>query len=134
MDVKNVPILNDINKVDYHALVPTNPELASQYYEKLVNMIREFEKNLDHLQEVGVRLVSFGQTIQFHIENIGYYDPSLIRFYGRLENGSRVELIQHVSQISFLLMAVKRLDPSKPKNKIGFLKEKENQDEKTLNK
>ena len=30
------------------------------------------------------------------------------------------ELIQHVSQISVLIMKVKRIDTSKPKRQIGF--------------
>lgn len=99
---------------------PTNPNLASEFYKRLVEMINEFEEDLDEEHEVGIRLVSFGQTVQFHIENIGYYNPSLIIFRGRLENGARVELIQHVSQISFLLMALPKLDESRPARRIGF--------------
>jgi hypothetical protein len=69
---------------------------------------------------VGVRLVSFGQSVTFHLENIGYWNPSLISFSGFTENGEPVELIQHVSQISVLLVKVKRKDLSKPKKPIGF--------------
>ncbi len=100
-----------------------NPNHASEFYERLVKMINQFDDDLDQEHEVGMRLVSFGQAVTFHVTDLGYYNPSLIRFYGTLEDGSPVELIQHVSQISFLLMAVKRLDPSKPKPKIGFTNE-----------
>ncbi|WP_240528033.1 DUF6173 family protein [Bacillus thuringiensis] len=100
--------------------VATDPNLASEFYSRLVEMINDFDETLDLEHEVGMRLVSYGQTVQFHIEDLGYYNPSLIRFYGRMENGSRVELIQHVSQISFLLIAVKRLNPEEPKRSIGF--------------
>lgn len=74
----------------------------------------------DGEHEVGLRLVTFGQTVVIHVEDLGYYNPSLIRFYGTVEDGSPVELVQHISQISFLLVAVKKKDPSKPKRKIGF--------------
>jgi hypothetical protein len=37
-----------------------------------------------------------------------------------MENGDPVELIQHVSQISILLMKLKRSDPEAPKRPIGF--------------
>lgn len=106
-------------------LLKINPEivssnLASRFYQNIIEIINEFEKHLDSEHEIGVRLVSFGQTIQFHIENLGYYNSSLIIFYGRLENGARVELIQHVNQISFLLMALPKMDKIKPPKRIGF--------------
>lgn len=100
--------------------LPVNANLASEFYERLISMINQFDDELDDEHEVGMRLVSFGQAIQFHVEDLGYHNPSLIRFFGRTEDGQKVELIQHVSQISFLLMSVKRLNPEEPKKKIGF--------------
>jgi hypothetical protein len=96
-------------------------EFASEYYKCLVDYIELFDSNLDQEHEVGIRLVNFGQTLQFSVQNIGYYNPKLISFYGELEDGSSVQLIQNVNQISFLLLAVKRKHPEKPKRKIGFL-------------
>ena len=32
-----------------------------------------------------MNLVSFGQSITFHVMGLGYFDPSLIRFIGRLQ-------------------------------------------------
>ena len=92
--------------------------MASGFCQRINEMISDFDKTLDQEHEVGIRLVSFGQEIIFHAERIGYFNPSLITFSGLLDDGSPVELVQHVSQISFLLMAVKRLHPEK--HKIGF--------------
>lgn len=100
--------------------IAPNPNLASSFHEKIIEMINEFDNRLDDKHEVGMRLVSFGQSIQFHVEDLGYYNPSLIRFYGRTDEGQPLELIQHVSQISFLLRSVKRLNPEEPKKLIGF--------------
>ncbi len=105
---------------------PTNQNLASEFYERLVKMINDFDEKLDEHHQVGMRLVSFGQNIQFHVEDLGYYNPSLIIFYGRTEDGQALQLIQHVSQISFLLMAVRRLNPKEPKKRIGFSSENNN--------
>lgn len=105
------------------ALSLAEEQYASSFYEKLVEMIREFDVKLAESEEVGMRLVSFGQTVEFHVQDIGYYDPSLIRFFGVTDDGDKIELIQHVSQISFLLMAVNRLNPKEPKKKIGFSSE-----------
>jgi len=93
---------------------------ASEFHHRLVNWINDFHKELDEEHEVGVRLVNFGQSITFHIENIGFSNPSLISFSGRTENGEPVELIQHVTQISMLLMKMKRAKPEEPKRPIGF--------------
>lgn len=95
--------------------------LASEFCNQLVELINQFDSELDDEHEVAMRLVSFGQEIAFHVDGLGYYDPSLIVFLGRLSDGEPVELIQHVAQISFLLMAVKRLNPDEPKRKIGFI-------------
>lgn len=101
-------------------VMPRDNNLADAFHERLIKMINDFDSKLDQSQEVGMRLVSFGQAITFHVQDIGYWNPSIIRFYGKLEDGSPVELIQHVTQLSFLLMAVKRQDTNKPKRPIGF--------------
>ncbi|TFD93594.1 MULTISPECIES: DUF6173 family protein [Jeotgalibacillus] len=93
---------------------------ASAFYTKIVDMIKEFEKGLDRDHEVGARLVNYGQSVQFHIQDLGYYNPSLIRFMGTLDNGSRIELIQHVNQISFILMALPKLKEDEPPKRIGY--------------
>jgi hypothetical protein len=95
--------------------------LASEFCQRLYDNIRRFDEQLDDAQAVGMRLVAFGQAITFSVSRIGYTNPSLIHFYGQIENGQSVELIQHVSQISFLLTAVPRINPTKPKLPIGFV-------------
>lgn len=108
----DLPALSGVKK-DYN--------LASEFHDRLINWINDFDADLDANHEVGVRLVSFGTTVVFHLENIGYWNPSLISFSGKTDDGEPVELIQHVSQISILLMKLPRLDPTQPKKKIGFL-------------
>jgi hypothetical protein len=94
--------------------------LASEFYDRLVKWIETFDKGLDIEHEVGVRLVSFGQTVVFSLASMSYWNPSLISFSGQTEEGDPVELIQHVSQISVLLTRLKRKDPREPKQPIGF--------------
>ncbi|MGN7471651.1 DUF6173 family protein [Brevibacillus sp. SAFN-007a] len=101
--------------------VQPDQNLASEFHKRLIQMIAEFELALDEQHEVGMRLVSFGQSVTLRVEGIGYFNPSLIRFFGTTEAGVPVELIQHISQISFLLMAVKKVDPDTPPKRIGFM-------------
>lgn len=97
--------------------------LASEFYQRISELIRSFDASLDQAHEVGMRLVSFGATVIFHLESMGYYNPSLITFAGKTEAGEPVELIQHVTQISLLLMKLPRKNPSEPKRPIGFQSE-----------
>jgi hypothetical protein len=95
--------------------------LASEFHKRLVEYCREFDRTLDSEHEVGVRLVCYGQAVSLYVNGISYYNPSLIHFYGVLDDGvTPVQLIQHVSQISFLLMALPKKDPNKPKRPFGF--------------
>jgi len=96
---------------------------ADKYYERLVGLISDFEKGLDSDHEVGARLVSFGQVVSIHVTSIGYYNPYLIVFDGKFDDGTAVTLVQHVSQISFLLFAVRALERGKPR-RVGFNTEK----------
>lgn len=101
----------------------TNAEegLASEFHKRLITWINEFDKSLDNDHEVGVRLVSFGQSVVFHLTDIGYWNPFLISFTGTTDDGDPVELIQHVNQISILLMKLPRKNPKDKKQPIGFI-------------
>jgi hypothetical protein len=109
MPAQVMPGMPEINQLNY----------AQAFYERLILYIVEFEKGLKEDEEVGARLVSFGESMEIHIDNLGYWNPSLICFYGRDNNGREVQLVQHVSQISILLMKVPRIANREPV-RIGF--------------
>jgi hypothetical protein len=88
-------------------------------YDRLTEYICEFEKSLDENHEIGARLVSFGNSVVFHIDDMGYYGPDIITFYGVDSSGQKVQLIQNTSQLSILLVAMKKLG-ERPR-RIGFL-------------
>jgi hypothetical protein len=102
-------------------IVPKDHNLADEFHRRLINWINDFHKSLDNEHEVGAQLVNFGQTVTFHIKDVGYWNPSLISFEGENEQGETIKLVQHVSQISILLVAMKRNNATKPKNPIGFV-------------
>ena len=93
---------------------------ARRAVNRILEEIRDFEANLDEASEVGILLVSFASSSVLYVEDIGFLQPNLIIFYGHLEDQSAVRLIQHLSQLSFLLTRVPRLEPEKPRRPIGF--------------
>ena len=105
-----LPVLPNLNVAMYNA------NLASEVQRRLCEYVVEFERSLEEDEEVAFRLVSFGESIIVYVEDIGYYNPSLISFVGFAATGEKVNLIQHISQLSFLLIATKTTNP----RRIGF--------------
>ena len=54
------------------------------------------------------------------IEGLGYYDPDILTFYGSDEAGLKMQLIQHVSQLSVMLQARPKAHPDDAPRRIGF--------------
>lgn len=101
--------------------IPIDPNLASEFHKRLVSMINDFNKNLDNENEVGLQICNFGQKITIYINDVGCWNPSLIRFYGSdTTTGNPVQLIQHVSQINILLVKLPKKNQTEQKRPIGF--------------
>ncbi|MGN5055084.1 DUF6173 family protein [Aeromonas veronii] len=100
---------------------------AKWTYTRLVEYIKDFEAELDDDHEIGARLVSFGQAITFHIQDIGYYGPDIISFYGTNDQGEKLQLIQHISQLSVLLIGMKKQNEAP--RRIGFILNEKTKDE-----
>lgn len=96
---------------------------AKGLVKRVASQIQDFEAKLDKQHEVGIKLVTFGQAIVIHVQDVGYIQPNLVLFVGMTDDKQPVRLIQHQSQLSFLLMALPRLDPELPKRPIGFVTE-----------
>lgn len=122
-------ISDPLSKINVAMAVPVRPEIprilesvsnpAKWTHKRLGEYVKDFESKLDDEHEIGARLVSFGNAVVFHIEDIGYYGPDIITFHGFNEKKERVQLIQNISQLSVLLVAVKNMG-DKPR-RIGFL-------------
>lgn len=87
-------------------------------FEIIKRYVLDFQASLDPEHDVGLMLTNFGQKMLMAVTDIGYEKSVLMVFRGYVD-GKEATLIQHVSQLNFLLMAVPK-DPDKPKRKIGF--------------
>lgn len=93
----------------------------------IIQEIIDFESTLPDNLQAGGRLVSFASGEVFSINDIKYKNPNLIIFYGELPDGSKVRMLQHQSQLNIMLLAVPVRDPEKPRRKIGFCQDSEEQ-------
>jgi len=116
----NTSLLKNINGVQ----MPEFPEIrdyrmADYQYELICQSIKDFESTLDLEHEISLQLSSFGQSILLNVTDIGYSNPSIIHFYGYVNN-QKAHLIQNVNQLNFLMLATPKTDPQKPARRIGF--------------
>ncbi|HJB14366.1 MAG TPA: hypothetical protein H9787_11745 [Candidatus Oscillibacter excrementigallinarum] len=110
-----LPNLSAITAVPYN---PVADSFADTQFEIIRKYILDFQRNLDQEHDVGLMLTNFGQSIVMQVTDIGYEEPVLMVFRGYV-NGQMATLIQHVSQLNFLLTTVSK-DPAEPKRTIGF--------------
>ena len=96
---------------------PKSP--ARWAYERLILYIQNFEKTLDNEHEVAMGFAGSDSGV-IRIEGMGYFDPDIITFYGSDPEGTKTQLIQHVTQLSVMLRALPKLTPAVAPNRIGF--------------
>jgi hypothetical protein len=102
---------------------------AQVAFERLCTQITIFEKNLGEGEEPGIVMMSnFGQGLTVRAKSIAFHNP-LVIFDGTIDgrrdasdliqHGDRCTQIQHIGQVSVLLVALKANDPNMP-TRIGF--------------
>jgi hypothetical protein len=99
--------------------VPVDTSMADTMYDRLVKQIVQFQNELDEKEEVGAYLTHFGKDIVISIADLRYHNPGLIIFDGYNEQGDKVTLLQHMSQVNVLLCGLKVKEERKPR-RIGF--------------
>lgn len=92
---------------------------AEDVHEHLMWRVKGFQAGLKDNEEIGLRLANFGEAAQIHIRAIGFKNPNLIEFHGLNPDGHEVTLVQHISQLNFLLIAMKPIE-AEP-YRIGFI-------------
>jgi hypothetical protein len=100
--------------------LPTKNNPAEWMFDRLIRLINDFEKSLSDQEEIGGRLTGAPGEGSFHIDDIGFWGPDLIMFYGKNKDGRPVRLIQHYNQLSVLLTSVPKEKPKEAPRRIGF--------------
>ena len=98
---------------------PKQKSPAEWAYDRLVLYIRNFEKQLDSDQEIAMGFAGSDAGV-LKIEGLGFFEPDMITFYGRDDDGMKTQLIQHIAQLSVMLRAVPKSTPEDPPTRIGF--------------
>lgn len=92
---------------------------AEEVFNHLMGRVKEFQANLPAHHELGIQLANFGGERALHVRGMGFRNPNIIEFYGLLDGDQKVTVVQHVSQLNFLLIAVPPV-PEQAPYRIGF--------------
>lgn len=93
---------------------------AEWAYERLILYLKNFEEQLDKDHEVAMGFTGSSAGI-LRIEGVGFFDPDILTFYGSDEDGTKMQLIQHVTQLNVVLRAISKATPAaEPARRIGF--------------
>lgn len=122
---ENQPLPHAVAKTPVEAKSP-----AEWAYQRLILYIQNFEAQLDNEHEVAMGFTDSGAGV-LRIEGMGYFDPDIVTFYGSDADGSKTQLIQHVSQLSVMLRAMPLAPKRKEPVRIGFRLAKDLEDENT---
>ena len=119
--------MSDSNDSFINALIrdsaDDNANAAKSAYAKITKLISDFEKDLPQDKKVGIALPALN-NISVSLDSVSYWNPDIIMFYGHLLDGSSVELVQHVSQLNLILLALPRKEKLLSRRVIGFVTDK----------
>ena len=105
-----------------HALAKRRVEEKSPAewaYERLILYIKNFEEQLDDAHEIAMGFTG-GDVGVMRIDGMGFFAPDVLTFYGADENGTKTQLIQHVSQLNVMLRTLPKVEESAEPKRIGF--------------
>jgi hypothetical protein len=100
------------------AAVAAREENPAEYmYERMLQMIEAHQDRLPEDYELGVQVIGGGAP-PFHLRQISYSNPDILIFLGKDSDGNIVQLMQHHTQMSVVLLSMPKLE-EKP-YRVGF--------------
>jgi Family of unknown function (DUF6173) len=105
--------------------VADGQNVAKRMCQVLADDIVAFEQKLNPSEEVGARIVGAPDGSAFHIEGMRWRTWEMIGFTGRTAEGRPVQVLQHVSQVNVMLVALPT--QGHEGRRIGFLLRQQNE-------
>jgi hypothetical protein len=97
---------------------PIVPNMAEFAIKAIHEEIADFESSLDDDHEIGMPIVGGPSGLCIHVREIYRYGTDKLVFAGLDSNGSPVRLVQHLSQLNFLMLSAPKI--GKKATRIGF--------------
>ncbi|MBC9246960.1 hypothetical protein H4P12_09575 [Paracoccus sp. 11-3] len=92
---------------------------AEEVFNHILGRVKQFQAEMPDEHELGLQLPDLGGGHALHVRGMGFKNPNIIEFYGMLDGERQVAIIQHISQLNFMMIAVPPPADQKP-YRIGF--------------
>ncbi len=89
---------------------------AENMCDQLIAEMTEFDSQLDPSKEVALRLVGTPREEALRVRDVSFVEPYAVVIHGEDEDGQPTRLVQNLAQLNFLLVALNRLQPERPKD------------------
>jgi hypothetical protein len=109
---------------DIKLIRPPNP--AKLAVEAIYEEIADFEASLDENHEMGLSIVGGPAGVCLHVREVYRYGTDKLVFNGINSDGSPLRLVQHLSQLNFLMISAKKIGETAVR--IGFHEPTTNED------
>jgi hypothetical protein len=96
----------------------TPPNMAKYAVDAVYKEILDFEASLDDNHEMGMSIVGGPAGVCLHVREIYRYGTDKLVFDGMNSDGSPLRLMQHLSQLNFLMISTKKIGQTAAR--IGF--------------
>jgi hypothetical protein len=118
VDFKRVGDLSNLIAPDFEVPVIRPPNMAQYAVEAIYDEIAEFEASLDEDYEVGMPIVGGPANLCVHVRKVYRFGTDKLVFVGIDSDQHPVRLVQHLSQLNFLMLSVKKM--TEKSVRIGF--------------
>ena len=106
----------DMPSYEQNYLRPTN--FAKEAVDAIYDEISGFESALDEEHESGMSIVGGPAGVCLHVRKVYRYGSDKLVFDGINTDGSPLRLMQHLSQLNFLMISAKKIGETA--SRIGF--------------
>jgi Family of unknown function (DUF6173) len=120
----DVDLLDSIRHLSAVNITP--PNMAEYAVEAILTEIADFEASLDDNHEMGMSIVGGPAGVCLHVREIYRYGTDKLVFDGVNSDGSPLRLMQHLSQLNFLMISAKKIGETAVR--IGFHEPTTNED------
>lgn len=102
---------------EFKAIAQRKNNPAGYMHERVMQMIAAHQDRLPDDMELGVQVLG-GSAPPFHLRAISFSNPDILVFIGKDADGNVLQLMQHHSQMSVMIIAMQKLE--EVAYRIGF--------------
>ena len=107
-----------MDRISAAAMIPKNYNYADTFYDNLQELISDYQKELAKDEQLSLRyFFPSGETIS--IDDIGYYNPSVVIFHGTTNAGDECHILAHMNSVQ-LLVTISKAGSGVKRKQIGF--------------